>query len=425
MRTSYVAITLSALLVSSLVLADVAPKSAALLKTADQVTKKTAALRGLRVKRKIKKGVMGKAELKKRLLKRVDQEYSPAELANEELMLKRYGFISPNEKYLELVIDLLTDQIAGFYDPWEQQLYIADFQSIGGDMVMSHEVTHALQDQHFNLRKFMKAAKKNGDASLARQALVEGDGMAVMIEYMLKDLGQPAPWGQPQLISKMSSMMSSTVAGSSLKDAPLILQMGLLFPYLNGLEFVAHFRRTLPWKRVDKLYKKPPLSTEQVLHPKKYESYERPIVIKSSALEGLAVKKDDVMGEFGLYVLLRQHGVADAKAKLASAGWGGDRTAVLSKAKVASLSDTVGVSMSAWDHEADAIEFFKAAGDALASLSGGKLASSTATRITYVNGSRLSSVERRGDKVLLTIAVQKALAKKLEAGAWKSWKAKK
>src|SRR5262245_16802136 len=160
-----------------------------LLAKADAIAVKVSAARGLKVKRKIERGVMGKDQIRTRILARVDQEYSPAELAAEELAMKRMGMLPADADYKKIVIDLLTDQIAGFYDPWERRLYIANWNTTGiemmDDAVMAHEIDHALQDQHFNLRTFMTAEAKNADATSARQALVEGDGMALMLEYVI------------------------------------------------------------------------------------------------------------------------------------------------------------------------------------------------------------------------------------------------
>ncbi len=241
---------------------------------ADRIAAKVSKLRGLAIRRPIRRGVMSKPEITRRLLARVRTEYGPDEIASEELAMKRLGLLPPDADYLKLVIDLLTDQIAGFYDPWEQELYIADWMTMGGDEVMAHEIDHALQDQHFQLRSWMAAEKKNADATLARQALVEGDGLAVMIEFSSP---VPVPWGQDGFVETMTGCM--TLGAASLAHVPLAIREALVFPYSYGLRFVAEVRKTRPWKAVDEMYRRPPLSSEHILHPSTYARYERPVAV--------------------------------------------------------------------------------------------------------------------------------------------------
>src|SRR5688572_16240749 len=361
-----------------------------LLAKADAIAAKVSAQRGLKVKRKIERGVMGKDQIRARILARVDQEYSAAELAAEELAMKRMGMLPADADYKKIVIDLLTDQIAGFYDPWERRLYIANWNTTGiavmDDAVMAHEIDHALQDQHFNLRTFMTADAKNADATSARQALVEGDGMALMIEYVMGAAAGGADasaliWSNNMAVDQMKKMARTSMG--SMATAPLILREGLIFPYLGGLEFIAHVRKTKPWKAVDAVYKKPPLSTEHILHPAIYDAYERPDVVTANtpaALAGWKLTYQNVSGELGLSLFLRQHKVpsgADSKlpgpgkTELAAAGWGGDRLAIYAS-PTGKAADAVGVQYTSWDSEPDAIEFFDALADALPTLSASK-----------------------------------------------------
>ena len=124
--------------------------AAKLVAKADEVAKKVASLRGLALKVKVKSGVMNKAQIKKRILKLLHEEYTDAELDAESLGLKRFGQIAESSDYVDIVVKLLQNQIAGFYDPGEKKLYIAGWQTVGGDMLMAHEIDHALQDQHFD-----------------------------------------------------------------------------------------------------------------------------------------------------------------------------------------------------------------------------------------------------------------------------------
>lgn len=393
-----------------------------LLADADRIAAKVSQLRGLAIRRPIKRGVMSKPEITKRLLARVNSEYKPDEIASEELAMKRLGLLPPDADYLKLVIDLLTEQIAGFYDPWEQELYIADWMAMGGDEVMAHEIDHALQDQHFQLRSWMAAEKKNADATLARQALVEGDGLAVMIEFSTPG---PTPWGRDGFVETILGFMN--LGSASLAHVPLAIREGLVFPYTQGLRFVAEVRKTRPWKAVDAIYRKPPLSSEHILHPSTYARYERPMTVVAGATGALRSHKrryDNVLGQFGLAILLRQHGVSVPIANLAAAGWGGDRIHVYTPAGSTDKTGAAAVAVlyTAWDSEVDAIEFLGALDDALPSLSGGSKSASQPDTVEFRTPSgAITTAERRRDTVVLILGAPQASSAALRAQIWKTW----
>ena len=400
-----------------------------LLKDADTIAAKVAQLRGLAIKQPIKRGVMNKEQITERLLLRVKQEYAPDEIAKEEVALKRLGLLPPDAVYLDVVIELLKAQIAGFYDPWEKQLYIMeDSGAIGGPEVMAHEIDHALQDQHFGLKKLVNEVKKNADATLARQALVEGDGTALMLEYALADKGAgAAPWGEPEFVQEQASTIRMGLV--LMADVPLFLRESLVFPYVNGLKFVGGARASRSWKQIDGFYARPPLSTEHIIHPEKYDAYEKPVEIKASV--PAAIKKykrghDNVLGEMGLWILLRQHGVSEEVAKTAVAGWGGDRIAVFTPpGQPPAMATAIAVIYTVWDAPADADEFFAAAVQILPALSGGgaEVVKEDGLVEARAADGTLAAVERKRDAVLLVIGAMPAKTTAAVRGQiWKSWK---
>jgi len=396
-----------------------------LLKDADRIADKVAALRGLSVKEPIKRGVMNKDQITERLLQRVKDEYAPDEIAKEEVALKRLGLIPMDAKYLEMVIELLKQQIAGFYDPWEKELYIMEGAgALGGEEVMAHEIDHALQDQHFGLKKWLAEVKKNEDATLARQALVEGDGTALMLEYALAQKGGGAPpWGEPEFLQEQASTIRMGLV--LMADVPLFLRESLVFPYVNGLKFVGSARASKSWGQVDGFYKKPPLSTEHIIHPDKYDAYEKPIEIRAADMKGSARGYDNVLGEMGLWLLLRQHGIPEDQAKEGVSGWGGDRIAVFTPpGKKSDAASATAVIYTVWDQPADADEFFAAAIGALAGLSGaGTVSTKNDTHVEFKGQSGVASIEKKKDAVLLVVGP--AVDAAMRAQIWKSWKVKR
>lgn len=377
-----------------------------LMASTDEIAKTVSDLRGLPLKKPIARGVLSKPEITKRLVERLDKDYAPAEILAEERALKRFGLLPPEIDYRETVLALLTEQIAGFYDPEVKELYLADWIDVGMQrMVMAHEIDHALQDQSFNLTRFTKPDRENSDAQVARQALIEGDGVALMVEFMMREMGQKIdPWANDTVVDAIGAT-SGLAAGKLFDQAPLALREALLFPYTGGLRLVASVRRTRPWSDVDAMYARPPLSTEQVLHPEKYRAGEKPVVVKAGALATLKGWKRayfNVLGELTLAVLFRQHGIDKPRADKAAAGWGGDRVAVYSAAD--DEKRTVGVAVMAWDSEADAVE----AADALKEIAP-KLGEGTV-------------IERRGKDVALVVGAPAEMSAKLTAELWAKWK---
>jgi hypothetical protein len=377
-----------------------------LLRSTDDIAKTVSAIRGLPIKRPIARGVLSKPEITKRLIERLDEEYTAADIAAEEQAMKRFGLLPPDVDYRETVLALLTEQIAGFYDPKVRELYLADWIAVELQrIVMAHEIGHALQDQSFGLLRFTKPNRENSDEQLARQALIEGDGVALMIEFMMRELGQKVdPWANDTIVDTIGAT-SGLAAGKLFDQAPLALREALLFPYTGGVRFIAATRRTRPWSDVDAMYHKPPLSTEQVLHPEKYRQGEKPIAVKATPLTSLKAWKRsffNVFGEFTFAILFRQHGLDKPRADRAAAGWGGDRVAIYTAAD--DDQRTLALLLSSWDSEADAIEAAAALDEIAPKLGEG------------------TSVERRGRDVLLVVAAPAEIADKLRAEVWAKWK---
>ena len=131
-------------------------------------------------------------------------------------------------------------------------------------MVMAHELTHALQDQHFQIEDWVKAARPNDDAELARESVLEGSAMAAMVDYLLQGTGrslQDLPDIDPSML--IGDMESTPM----LKKAPPFLKDALIFPYLDGLNFSAAVLRPDGWSALSGMFAKPPVSTQQILHP--------------------------------------------------------------------------------------------------------------------------------------------------------------
>src|SRR5688572_24802995 len=164
-----------------------AAQNAAIVHTAKAVLKETSEIRELSILRGVKSGAQSRSEIERMIINNLDSVTTPAEMRAAEVVLKTFGLAPADFAYRSFLIKLLTEQVAGYYDPKAQQFYLADWIEIDGQKpVMAHELTHALQDQHFNLKRFEKWPKGDSDAELAAHALIEGDATLAMTQYLTK-----------------------------------------------------------------------------------------------------------------------------------------------------------------------------------------------------------------------------------------------
>lgn len=336
-----------------------------LLKTTDEMLQTAARLRGLEPKGPVQRGVKDKAEITRYLNERVKAEYSQGEIEKEGKILRKLGLIPETMDYKAFIIRLLTEQVGGFYDSDKQTFFIASWLSSEEQKpVMIHELTHALQDQHFDVEKIMKEDRslQNDDRILAHQSVMEGDGMVVMLQYLL----EPVKRHFSQLLD-LSSIMQAQMLSMQMqfpvfKEAPAYLRETLLFPYGYGASFLQYaWRKSPSWQAVNSLYSDLPASTEQIMHPEKYfGERDNP---KSANAEDIAARMapdwkiagKNVLGEFtlGLFMSLQ---LTEERSRRAAAGWGGDQVLLLENddGKNAVLIATV------WDGAEDAGKFYSA-----------------------------------------------------------------
>ena len=365
------------------------------------------------------RGVLSRDEIRKKLEERLAKEFPKAEIAAEGMVLKRLGLIPADADYLKLVLDLLTDQVVGFYDPFKRQLYIADWMPV--DMqrpALAHEITHGLQDQHFDLRRFTAGLKGNADRQMARAALVEGDGTGVMLEFALGVDLSSLPPGVMAMLKPMLQVFSSP----TFQRTPRFLREVLVFPYTAGLDFVATLRRRLAWSKINALYARPPESTEQVLHPEKFQAGERPVLVAArplAALKGSREVWQDTLGEAQLRLYLEQH-TARERAETAAAGWGGDRAVAY---QVPGRTGVAVVHYSVWDGEQDAIEFEEAQVAVLAKLAG-RPAQASGPVVYVAEGGLVYAVVRQGARVVSGYGVPAAAWGAIVAEVPRTWKVK-
>lgn len=396
-----------------------------LLARTDKVAREVAKLRGLPLKKPIPNEVVDKEELRKRLIAMAAEDKTANETSAEGLSLARWGLIPLSTNYNALLVDLLTEQIAGYYDPETKKLTIsktAGDDAAWAEMVLAHEIDHGLQDQSFDLKKFEDLPSSESDAAVARRALVEGDGIALMVEVMLARSGNAAPWSNPEVAASIEKAMTVPGNGDGLDKAPLVIREGLLFPYRAGLSFVAALRRRQPWSAVDAAFARPPRSTEQVIHPERYLAGDEPVPVDvkpPAALTDFTPAHSSVWGELGFTLFLRSHGIDAVTASEAGAGWGGDRAVTFAKGDDKRPQRAVGISRSEWDSEADAIEAFEACEKALDHAVAGATLDHVGTRTRWMAlDGTVSWIDRKGPSMIMVTGAPAWAADALAAEVW-------
>ncbi|MEP6920729.1 MAG: hypothetical protein ABI967_06360 [bacterium] len=330
-------------------------RNAAIVATTVAVLQETSEIRQLSILRPVRSGAQSRSEIERMIVKNLDDQSSPADLHATELALKKQGLAPPDFQYRHFLVKLLTEQVAGYYDPKVRRFYLADWIELEGQKpVMAHELTHALQDQHFNLRRFEKWPKGDSDAELAAHSLIEGDATLAMTLYMAKN---------PLVaLAFVRSLSGNSMSSAQFKQAPRALRESLLFPYDQGFEWANRLYKRGGWKMVSDSFSKLPQSSEQILHPEKYFSYESPLKIALPDIRselGTSWKRIDydVNGEWSLYLILDQFLQSPAESRRAASGWAGDRYALYEGPKANAVFLT---ELTAWDTEGDAHEFFEA-----------------------------------------------------------------
>ena len=330
-------------------------QNAAIVSTTAAVLKETSELRELSILRSVKSGAQSRAEIERMIVRNLDSETTPAEMHAAEVVLRAFGLAPQDFAYRSFLIKLLKEQVAGYYDPKAQQFYLADWIELDGQKpVMAHELTHALQDQHFNLKRFEKWPKGDSDAELAAHALIEGDATLAMKFYLEKN---------PMVaLAFIRSMGLQGISSEQYDQAPRALRESLLFPYEEGLAWAEQVYKRGGWDMISQAYSKLPQSSEQILHADKYFSYEAPQKVTLPEFRnflGPSWKRIDydVNGEWGSYLILDEFLKNMSESKQAAAGWGGDRFALYETGKP---GEVFIAQLTAWDTPLDAEEFFAA-----------------------------------------------------------------
>lgn len=375
-----------------------------------------ASLRGLQFVTPVPMEVKTAEELRRYLQDEIDRQYSPQEIHGLQRVYERLGLLPKDVDLGEAILKLYTAQIAGFYDPHAGKLFLVPSgmpptgwmintlqfllrRDLANEMLLAHELTHALQDQHFGTLA-VAGDPSNDDRSLAIHAILEGDATLAGFAYLLGGLPEGSLLDLLQRLDVIPTELEAM-----LPDTPAVLRDSLVFQYSAGARFVALAYLHAGWAGVNALLAYPPTSTEQVLWPERF--FIRPDSPTDVRLGGLedyrsspkwSEVEENTLGALTVRILLEGFFDRDRAEKVAL-GWDGDRLAAFARGDELHL-----YWMSTWDSPASAAEFFAAESEIL------QRKYPTAAR--QVDAERISAagddpyrLERRDDKVLLVLGM--------------------
>jgi hypothetical protein len=327
-------------------------------------------LRGVKFRRPVKVKVADGKGFLEYAKKRQEKTETPERRERDESIAKMLGLVEPDLDLEKTLEKLLENQVGGFYEPGTDTFYLMD--TFGGDIakiILAHELTHALDDQLYDIDGTLKKAGQRTDAEFAYDAVVEGNGTVGMTKWLFRFGKGIDP-----------KAMDSDLYSKGLDEAPQVLWKPLLAVYLEGSIFLTRAGSGVsPEAALDRAFQHPPRSSEQILHPEKYWDPKKADEPRSVAIDaskigaGWKAVGEDTLGEMYLAMATtppEERKPLDVKNPMAvmgihytntaAEGWGGDDALLLQKgdARVLWL-------VTAWDRPEDAEEFRAAADDVL------------------------------------------------------------
>ena len=370
----------------------------------DLIQQQVSSFRGLQLKEPFSRQLLTSEQLRQNVMNDFFKDYTPEDAAKDSKILSGFGLLRSGFDLQQFYIDLYSEQVAGYYDNTTQSMYVIADAAFGGieRSTYAHEFTHTLQDQNFDIENGLKVTdehcKADTEYCAAVSALMEGDATLSEQFWLLRYSSAQ----DKQEILQFQQNYTSPVYDS----APAYMKQDFLFPYVQGFEFVNALYAKNKWQSVDDVYRNPPVSTEQILHPEKYPD-DKPVPISlpdfTSSLDGGWSEVDrNVMGEWYISLILDAGYLPAARldettAQTAAAGWSGD-TYVYYTDK--DINEQVMVWQSLWDTDEDTSEFWDAS-LAYAGKRWGSAASSTGDSATWnTTDAGIVTMRKAGKNVL-------------------------
>lgn len=357
------------------------PESTDPLIRIDALKPKLAKVRGLDFKTAVSASYQSTVDFRGYMHRSAEKD--SARIKDRTAALVALGLLPAGADFGAATENAYATQAAAYYDPQTKRFFFVmppkDITTL--DIVSAHELTHALQDQHFGLTKYLTDAESS-DALAARRFVVEGDAMLSSMACLIFAKTSLAELSREQIRAMrpkleefanadpaiMATMLRQQASATSVMDPelekslnamssiPRTILVPLMDSYMKGAVLVLDAYERGGWRAVDALYKEPPESTEQVLHPNErlFSSTDHPHRVTLPSFDDYTLVESDVVGElqWSVYFSLWKHEGGDSIQQ----NWDGDRYAVL-RAKDGSL---ISVIATIWDGPYDAKLFYDA-----------------------------------------------------------------
>lgn len=268
-------------------------------------------------------------ELLRHVKKTVSLETPEHALSGTEKMLVALGVVPLSFDYKATMLSLLSSSLQGLYDPRLKAMLVRSDLKENRKPTLLHELVHALQDQSYDLTEIVEWNPDDTDVSSALSSFAEGDATSAMFDAMLPE-GQTALDLPPGFIEEQ---FGHVAPGDDSSDVPpRAIRKSLIAPYIDGIGFVHALRKRGGWSEVNRVWKRPPTTTEQILHVEKYDAGEAaiPVEVPGKPPGQWRLLLSDTWGEQSLRLILEEGG-KKKEAHAAAAGWGGDRIALYEK----------------------------------------------------------------------------------------------
>jgi hypothetical protein len=360
----------------------------ALFRSVDEILHFASKDTGLPIKKKVKRTIVSRPQVEKYVGDKFKDDADRIRFERSELVEKKFGLLPRTFNLHSFLIKLLTEQVAGYYDEKTRTMNLLDWNEPEMQRpVMAHELTHALQDQSFNLEKMSKHDEeiekhglddldelvRNDEASTCRSAVLEGQAMIVLLDYVMAPQGQSVE-KMPQVVELMQDSMDKSRGSPVFDSAPLLLQEELAFPYRQGMKFIKDLLvaggKQLAYTGV---LERMPQTTREIMEPQEYLAGHRvpPLLLPELGF----LKKDyepydaGAVGQLDVSLLLRIYADAELDKRLSPEWRGGAYYAAGRKgAKPPDRNSSAHIGLyyiSKWATEEAAQEFAKTYADAL------------------------------------------------------------
>jgi hypothetical protein len=382
----------------------------------DEIQKQVSEFRGLKASNSVLRALLTSDQLRQHVTDDFLKDYTPEEAQNDTVSLAAFGLLQSDYDLHNFLLELYSEQIAGFYDHETKEMYVVQDESFQGPerLTYAHEFIHVLQDQNYDIQNGLNYKEEvceiESERCAAIQALLEGDAsLSEMTWFQTYGTDQD----RKEILAKYAEYKSPIY-----DSAPDFLKEDFLFPYQQGQEFVQSLYDLGGWEAIDQAYQNLPVSTEQILHPDKYP-HDQPLSVSLPDLkETLGVGWEEVdqgvLGEWYTYLVLAhghnpQSRLDENTTSTASEGWGGDAYAVYYNQDT---KDTILNLKTVWDSSTDAEEFTRAF-ETYATERYGKPFSQTNGAITWQTSDGFTGLYLQGSQTIWIYAPDENIAQSI------------